>query len=258
FGFNYSLAGLVTGRKPKISLDSPSSHIIDSQACLVNLQQQKYAIALASCQAAVKYDANNFESHLNLGLAHYHLGNYQQAIKQDQLVIQDNPRDYRAFYNWGLANSARGEYQQAIEQYHLALSFIAENSIEQALIFNDLGTAWVMLKDYQKAIANLDRAIELDPSSLGSYFNRGCAHHRSSNYQRGIDDFTQVIALDSSYTEAYLSRAILYHLIRQEKAAYGDLDVALQQYREQGDLAARQKVIDLKNSMVASKIHQTA
>ena len=232
---------------------------IYSSSCVTNLQQQKFTAALANCKQVVESNPKNLEAHLNLGLAYYHLHDYPRAIAQNRQVIEQNSRDYRAFYNWGLINSAKGEYQQAIERYQVALDLVANNSqTEQALILNDIGAAWIMLKNYDAAIASLDRVVELDPNSLAGYFNRGCANHRQGNYQRGIADFTQVIALDANYTEAYISRAILEHLTRQEKAAYSDLDVALGHYQTAGNLAAREKIMNLKNSMVASKVQQTA
>ena len=231
----------------------------NSHNCLANIQQQEYIAAKNSCQQVVENDADNLDAYLNLGLAYYHLGDYPQAIAQYQLLIEQNPGDYRAFYNWGLVNSAKGEYQQAISRYQIALNLTEKkNETQRALILNDLGAVEIMLEQYDTAIANLDRAVELDPSNTASYFNRGCAHHHGGNYQAGINDFSQVITLDANYTEAYISRAILNHLVRYEKAAYRDLDTALQQYETKGDRAAYQKIMGLKNSIIASNVRQTA
>ncbi|MEL7008487.1 MAG: tetratricopeptide repeat protein [Cyanobacteria bacterium J06588_4] len=235
-----------------------SREIVYSSRCLTNLQQQKYPAALVSCRQAVKINPDNTEAHLNLGLTHFRLEQYQQAITQYQFVLEQNPDEYRASYNWGLVNAAQGNYQEGIEHYNQALTASEIGRKEQAMILNDLGAAQIMLRQYQTAIANLARAIELDSSSLASYFNRGCAYHHQGNYSAGIDDFSRVIALDPNYTEAYISRAILHHLVRQERLAYEDLDVVLEHYQGKGDRAAYQKIIGLKNSMVVARARQTA
>ena len=232
---------------------------MSDRRCLNSLQQGNYANAIASCSKAIEDNADNLEARLNLGLANYHLGNYQQAIAQYQDIINKNPHDYRAFYNWGLSEVARGKYQQGIERYNAALnSTEAIAKQDKALIFNDLGATQILRRQYEAAIANLDRAIELDADSKTIYFNRGCAYHHQGNYTAGIDDFTRVIMLDDRYTQAYISRAILYHLIRQEKAAYQDIDTALQQYETKGDRESYQKILGLKDSITASKVQQTA
>ncbi|MEO1671489.1 MAG: tetratricopeptide repeat protein [Cyanobacteria bacterium J06631_2] len=236
--------------------DLASREVIYSRRCLASLQQQKYIVALTNCSQAISNNPANIEARLNLGLTHFRLEQYQQAIAQYQFILQKN-NDYRALYNWGLVNVAQGNYQQGIERYNLALAAPEITKAAQVLLFNDLGAAQIMLRQYKAAISSLDQAIELDKNSLASYFNRGCAHHHQGDYTEGIADFSRVIALDSNYTQAYISRAILHHLVRHEKSAYEDLDVVLQHYQAKGDRVAYQRIVDLRNSMVASRVQQT-
>ena len=256
---HYDRQGVLFDSNSAIETERSRNSLTQSNRCLNNLQQGNYTTAISDCTKAIEHSPENLEARLNLGLANYHQGNYQRAISQYQFVIQQNPYDYRAFYNWGLSDVARGEYRQGIEQYNTALNLteaIADG--DKALILNDLGATQILLKQYDTAIANLDLAIELDPDSKRSYFNRGCAYHHQGNYLAGIDDFGHVIQLDSNYTEAYISRAILYHLIRHERAAYQDLEVALQQYQAKGDRNNYQKVLGLKDSITKSQVNQTA
>ncbi|MGD1920889.1 MAG: hypothetical protein ACFCAD_19610 [Pleurocapsa sp.] len=46
------------------------------------------------------------------------------------------------------------------------------------------------------------------------------------------------------------------HLLRREKAAYQDIDLALRKYEEQNDLASYQKVLSLKKSIIQSQVNQ--
>ncbi|MEO1801466.1 MAG: tetratricopeptide repeat protein, partial [Cyanobacteria bacterium J06629_2] len=79
-----------------------SREIVYSSRCLTNLQQQKYPAALASCRQAVKINPDNTEAHLNLGLTHFRLEQYQQSIANKlskdflcQIVLNFNQRyDY--------------------------------------------------------------------------------------------------------------------------------------------------------------------
>ena len=230
-----------------------------SDRCLVNLQLQQYNSAKSDCLAALEYDRDNKEAYLNLGLSYYYLQEYQQAIAQYRQVIKRDRHDYRAYYNLGLSHSALKDYQQAKSDYNLAL--MSSDSIpteRQTLIYNERGIANIMLANYQRAIADLNQAIDLKASNDSAYFNRGCAHHQQGNYLAAIDDFTQVVQLNPSQTQAYVNRAILHHQLRQERAAFKDLDIALQQYQQQGDRAAYQQILNLQQVMIQSQATQIA
>ncbi len=43
--------------------------------------------------------------------------------------------------------------------------------------------------DFQGAIADFTRAIELNPEDPDSYYNRAYAYHALGNYQPAIDDY---------------------------------------------------------------------
>ncbi len=51
---------------------------------------------------------------------------------------------------------------------------------------------------YELALADLNRAIELDPSLTVAYLNRGFVHKEKGQYVLAITDFNKVIELSSS------------------------------------------------------------
>jgi len=59
------------------------------------------------------------------------------------------------------------------------------------LITNNRGLAYSNLGQYQKAIDDYTRAIELDPENADTYDNRGLAYVTLSQYQKAIDDCYQ-------------------------------------------------------------------
>ena len=60
--------------------------------------------------------------------------------------------------------------------------------------------------DYQGAINDFDKAIELVPDSATTYNNRGIAKRNLGSYQDAINDFDKAIELDPSYTTARNNR----------------------------------------------------
>ena len=230
-----------------------------SNRCLVNLQLQNYSAAEFDCTTALQHNSDNIEAYLNLGLTYYRQGEYDQAIAQYQQVIQRDGEDYRAYYNQGLADFAMEDYPQAITDYSLALmSSRAFNPKSQSLIYNDLALTYMMLGDFEPAIFNFDQAIALDDHNYNAYFNRGCAHHQQAKYQAAIEDFSQVVQLKSDFTQAYVNRAVLHHQIGQDSAAFTDIDIALQQYQQQGNRFDYDLVINLKQKLLYSQPSQVS
>ena len=95
-----------------------------------------------------------------------------------------------------------------------------------------LGTFIVKLHEYQEAIDDFTKAIELTPANslLASlnYFDRGntyknWADNLSSNYEskdvandnyyHAIDDYTEVIKLDPAESAAYYNRGLVYWVL---------------------------------------------
>ncbi len=221
-----------------------------SNRCLVKLQLQNNAAAEADCIKALKYNSDNLEAYLNLGLAYYRQGESEKAIAQYQEVIQRNKRDYRAYYNRGLAYLALNNYQQAITDYQTALIYFPESNMKsKSLIYNDLALAYMFLEKDEPAVFNFSQAIALDSNNYNAYYNRGCVYHRQGKYQAAIEDFSQAIQLKPDLTQAYVHRGILHHEIGAKDTAFNDLNLALQQYQNQGNRTQYNLVLNLKQQL---------
>ena len=59
------------------------------------------------------------------------------------------------------------------------------------------------LKQYTEAIADYDKAIELDPKLAPAYMNRGVAKYNLKQYSEAIADYDKAIELDPDYAPAY-------------------------------------------------------
>jgi tetratricopeptide (TPR) repeat protein len=83
---------------------------------------------------------------------------------------------------------------------------------------------------YELAIAEFTKAIELDPNYAPSYASRGSAYGYLGEYQKAIDDYTKAIELDPTYPRAYINRGLAYSRLgesykaNQDKAKACELD----------------------------------
>ena len=62
------------------------------------------------------------------------------------------------------------------------------------------------LKQYKEAIADYDKAIELNPKDAKAYYNRGNAKHQLKQYKEAIADYDKAIELNPKDANAYNNR----------------------------------------------------
>lgn len=169
-----------------------------------------------------------------------------KAIELLSKLVKRDP-DYvenyaSTYYNRGTAYSNKGEYDKAIKDYNKAI----ELNPDFAGAYNNRGFAYYHQSDYDKAIENYNTAIELNPDDVGAYNNRGAAYANVGNYKKTIEDFTKAIELNPDSHEAYYNRGLAY----TEK---GDSDKASKDYNKAIELKkAYKKAIKLKTISITN------
>jgi tetratricopeptide (TPR) repeat protein len=230
----------LTVNRPIEALSLPQQ--ADSHRCLLQLQRQDYLAALSDCREAIGLDPDQAETRLNLGLAYYHLEQYDEALAQFDQLLRTQPQDYRGYYNQGLVYTAQGQLESALSSYGEALRFAPQQPQIQAEIYRDRGAAYLLLSRYGAAIRDLDQAIEDNPSDQWSYFNRGCAYHRSHDFLLALRDFEQVIQQDEQNAQAHWNRGLVLAHLKQTEEAIASLQQAQYYFQIQQKPWARQQI----------------
>lgn len=91
----------------------------------------------------------------------------------------------------------------------------------------DLALSLQEKKDYENAIANYTRAIELNSQTAEAYVNRGAAYESMGNLDLALQDFNTALALEPK-SEAYNNRANVHFKKRDYDRAAQDYSKALE------------------------------
>ena len=94
----------------------------------------------------------------------------------------------------------------------------------QAISYGNRGNAYYDKMDYDRAIADVNEAIRLDPKHANAYNGRGTVYRAEGDNDRAISDFNEAIRLDPKDPDAYYNRGLAKRATGD--AAGGDADIA--------------------------------
>jgi tetratricopeptide (TPR) repeat protein len=107
-----------------------------------------------------------------------------------------------AFTNRGDMYANQGQYDLAIAEYNRAV----ELNPGYAEAFNNRGGMYANKRQYDLAFADFNRALELNPSYAEAFNNRGFAYASQGQYEQAIADVNRALELNPSYGMAYNNR----------------------------------------------------
>lgn len=93
--------------------------------------------------------------------------------------------------------------------------------------YNNRGYEYDDRGDYEKAIADYTKAIQLKPDYAEAYNNRGISYSNRKQYDKAMDDYSKAIKLNPDYSIAYCNRAGIFIDYGMYKEALKDLRKAI-------------------------------
>jgi lipoprotein NlpI len=143
----------------------------------------------------------------------------QRIVTCSEVIRADARADW-PYYNRGLAYRGKGDYDRAIADYN---KFIEINP-KFADVYNNRGIAYEGKGDHDRAIADYTESIRLGNSKPHlPYNNRGFAYQAKGDNDRAIADYTKAIAIDPKDANYYDGRGDTYN-------DRGNLDLAIADY----------------------------
>ncbi|BAY01257.1 TPR repeat-containing protein [Anabaena cylindrica PCC 7122] len=88
-----------------------------------------------------------------------------------------------------------------------------------------VGDEFVNNQNYQGAITNYSKALQINPRNAQIYFKRAEIHHQLGNFQDAINDYSQAIYINPKDAYSHNNRGIIYYEL-------GYIDYAINDYEE--------------------------
>jgi len=189
--------------------------------------QQQIEIDVKSNPIAIASDSGNktlptVSNHTNKAISK----NNQVPVKEDKLVFLFDIA-VKGTLIFSLGTGAYGLISFLYSQFNAITSSNSSVIIKSENDHNHQENAKDELQDYQRAIADYDQAISLNPNDASAYYNRGLARYKLEDYQGAIADYNQAISLNPNDASAYYNRGKAKYELKDYQGAIADYTQAI-------------------------------
>jgi tetratricopeptide (TPR) repeat protein len=201
----------------------------------VHLSHRDYDRAIDDYNEAIRLDPTYAIGFNNRGLAYQGKRQIDRAIEDYDEAIRLNPAYAVALANRATARRIKGRADLAIEDSDKAIGLnrrLAAAFFARADAYRDKAQwdfdAYLADGAYEdRAIADYDEGLRLQPNNAAALRNRGFLNTRRQRYDRAIADFDEAIRLDPNVAAAFSSRAYALRFVGQYDRAVADYRKAL-------------------------------
>ena len=117
----------------------------------------------------------------------------------------------------------KGQLKEAENLY----KSILENSSNNFEVIHLLGVIKIQLKEFEKAIVWLNKAISINPNNHSVFNNLGVCYKELKKYNEALNNFQNAIKIKPDYAEAYNNLAIIYKSLENYKEAIKNYNKAI-------------------------------
>jgi serine/threonine-protein kinase len=187
--------------------------------------------AEAAAKKALELDESLGEAHTSLGLLLFYDFDFQGSVKEFERAIVLNPNYATARHWYGLGPlRCVGDSEKAIAELKRALQLDPLSLIINA----DLGVGLVTARRYDEAIAQLRKTVEMDPYFYYAHFNLGKALQLNGQLDEAMTAYKKAAALNDD--------PLVLGLIAQGYAKLGERDEAQKSLEQLQQIATQRYV----------------
>ena len=192
------------------------------------LRRRDYQTALARANEAVELIPEYPRAFSVIGLANFHLRNFDESEKAYKRSIELDPEDPTVWENLGTLYDAMGRENDAISAFTRSI----EIDSTRATVYYRKGNVYSSrLNDYLKAIPEFQKAVELNPNYHLAFNALGVAYKELNRMANARAAFESAVAVNETYGEAWIRLSDVYQELGKHDKAIEAAEKGIQHER---------------------------
>ena len=207
-------------------------------AGMTALKKKDHTTASSAFDRAVVEDPTNGKTWYYRAVNRMVVGDNQGALNDLDRALTLKPADVHALLRRAEVNRTLGKPERANSDLHRVLGLNADGpAAEHALL--ELGRLAMEADDLPTARQHYDQLVAMAPYSAMAWCNRGIVHNALLDDEKAIADLEKASELDPTLDQAYATLALVY--FRQGRMQEGCY--TLQQAKDLGDMSVEELLL---------------
>ena len=126
---------------------------------------------------------------------------------------QAEARDADFYINRGMDYGKKDQFDQAMSDFNKAL----EIDPTSAMAYHHRGVLYTFKGQYDQAFSDFSKALEINPRFASAYSSRGRAYMAKGQYDQAISDYTKALEINPNLAVAYYNRGRSYYFKKEKE-----------------------------------------
>lgn len=163
----------------------------------------RFDLAEVELREAARLAPGSAEIHYSLARVYYTRGVFPLAKTEFENAIRLDPSYMKAYNNLGLTMETLGDNTAAVKYYTTAIKLNEEQNLKSEWPYVYLSSYYYRREDYDNALVNAQKALDVNPKSDQAYFQAARAYRNQREWQKAAEAVQKAIALNPRIAEFY-------------------------------------------------------
>jgi protein O-mannosyl-transferase len=146
---------------------------------------------------AVAVTRDNYVAHINLGETFLNQERTEEAAVHFRAAVQIRPSDPAAHLNLGTCERRQKNYAPALQEDQSVLRLTSDKGLRTYALVN-LGSDYRHLKDYPRARESYEAALQLNPETARAFVGLGVLAEKSGEFDEAVKNYSRAVELEPS------------------------------------------------------------
>jgi tetratricopeptide (TPR) repeat protein len=196
--------------------ENPRINILLQEAD-AEMKKSNFEGALDKVESALMLSSDNITALEKRISIYYQMNKIKEASKYVDEAILEFPAESELYYLRGLINISKKKYYKAINDFNKV--FELDQPIEYYKVYLNRAVANTNLHEYELAIEDLSKSIELNSTNASAYHSRGMVYYELKDYDLAVNDFKQAINLSNDNPVTFFNLGMSYYRLEDKESA---------------------------------------